>query len=220
MDSFERAGYGIGQVGFGRRPAIVVVDFQLAFTSPRFPLGGGDHIDAAVERAAPVLSAARSVGVPVIHTYVAWSGEAEFGRWKIPSLLEITPGSSAAQIDPRVWDRSDLCLLKRYPSAFFGTDLSSVLQRHEIDTVLVMGATTSGCVRATTIDAFSHGFRTQVVEDCCGDQSLESHHANLQDVRRRYADIIDSTVVIESLTSPNGAYQAGCGEKVGSSGAH
>ncbi|MFE9693814.1 isochorismatase family protein [Micromonospora sp. NPDC005806] len=201
MDSFERAGYGIGQVGFGRRPAVVVVDFQLAFTSSGSPLGGGEHIVAAVERAAPVLSAARSVGTPVIHTYVAWSGEAEFGRWKIPSLLEITPGSWAAQIDPRVWGQTDLCLLKRYPSAFFGTDLSSILQRNDIDTVLVMGATTSGCVRATTIDAFSHGFRTQLVEDCCGDQSLESHDANLRDIGRRYADIIDSTVAMEWLAS-------------------
>lgn len=201
VDAFESAGYGIGTVGFGQRPAVVVVDFQNAFTSSRSPIGGGEHIASAVERAKPVLATARASGVPVIHTYVAWSSEGEFGRWKIPSLREITPGSWPAQIDPRVWDRTDLCLLKRYPSAFFGTDLSSILQKQGIDTVLVMGATTSGCVRATTIDAFSHGFRTHVVEDCCGDQAPESHEGNLRDVGRRYADIIDSTRAVQWLTS-------------------
>lgn len=201
MDSFDRAGYGVGEIGWGRRPAVLVVDFQLAFTSPRSPIGGANHIVAAVERAASFLSEARKADVPVIHTYVAWAGESEFGRWKIPSLLEITPGSWGAEIDPRVWDPSDQCLLKRYPSAFFGTDLSSILQKQGVDTVLIMGATTSGCVRATIIDSFSLGFRTQVVEDCCGDHSIESHADNLRDVGRRYADIVDSGTAIDCLES-------------------
>ncbi|GAB3450906.1 N-carbamoylsarcosine amidohydrolase [Phycicoccus ginsengisoli] len=199
--AFERAGYGIGEVGFGLRPAVIVVDFQHTFTSSVSVTGGGAHIDSAVEKAVSVLQHARAAGVPVIHTYVAWASEAEFGRWKIPSLLEVTPGSWSAQVDPRVLDASDLCVLKRYPSAFFGTDLSSILQKHSVDTVLIMGAATSGCVRATIVDAFSHGFRTQVVADCCGDQSPESHAANLRDVGRRYADIIDSRAAIAWLTS-------------------
>lgn len=199
VDSFDRAGYGVGEIGWGRRPAILVVDLQLAFTSPRSPIGGAEHIEAAVKQTASLLSEARKADVPIIHTYVAWAGESEFGRWKIPSLLDITPGSWAAQIDPRVWTPSDQILLKRYPSAFFGTDLSSILQKQEVDTVLVTGATTSGCVRATIIDAFSYGFRTQVVEDCCGDHSPISHADNLRDVGRRYADVIDSGTAIQRL---------------------
>jgi maleamate amidohydrolase len=199
--AFERAGYGIGEVGIGLRPAVIVVDFQHAFTSSESVTGGGEHIDSAVERAVPVLQHARAAGAPVIHTYVAWSSEAEFGRWKIPSLLEVTPGSWSSQIDARVLDASDLCVLKRYPSAFFGTDLNSILRNLAVDTVLIMGAATSGCVRATIVDAFSHGFRTQVVADCCGDQSPESHAANLRDVGRRYADIIDSQAATAWLTS-------------------
>jgi maleamate amidohydrolase len=199
--AFESAGYGVGEVGFGLRPAVIVVDFQHAFTSSRSVTGGGEHITSAVERAVPVLEKARAAGVPVIHTYVAWSSEAEFGRWKIPSLLEVAPGSWSSQVDPRVLEPSDLCLLKRYPSAFFGTDLTSILRNLSVDTVLIMGAATSGCVRATIVDAFSHGFRTQVVEDCCGDQSPQSHDSNLRDVERRYADIIDSSTAMAWLTS-------------------
>lgn len=202
MDGFAKAGYGVGDVGWGKRPAIVVVDFQLAFTAADLPIGGSSHIDAAVERTVPVLEAARAARVPVIHTYVAWGSPLEFGRWKIPSLAAITPPSRAARIDPRVWAGSDLLLLKRYPSAFFGTDLAALLTRNEVDTVLVMGATTSGCVRATVIDSFSHGFRTQVVADCCGDQSVDSHEANLLDVGRRYADVIDADAALTHLAGP------------------
>ena len=99
-------------------------------------------------------------------------------------------------------------MLKRYPSAFFGTDLNSILRKLAVDTVLIMGAATSGCVRATVVDAFSHGFRTQVVSDCCGDQSPESHAANLRDVGRRYADIIDSRTAITWLTSLHSDWHA------------
>lgn len=206
MDPFSRVGYGVGEIGWGRNPAIIAVDFQLAFTSKEFPIGGGEHITAAVRKASEVVAAARASGALVIHTAVAWSNEAEFGRWKIPSLLDITPDSAAATIDPLVWDPSDVYLLKHYPSAFFGTDLSSILQRGGIDTVVVMGATTSGCVRATTVDAFSHGFRTMVVEDACGDQSAEAHESNLRDVGRRYADVIDARAAIDHLSAvPSGA---------------
>lgn len=201
MDAFDKVGYGRGEIGWGRRAAVVAVDFQAAFTSADFPLGGGDHITAAVRRAADVVAAARAAGVLVVHTAVAWSHPHEFGRWKVPTLLDIQPGSPAALIDPLVWDPSDTYLPKRYPSAFFGTDLSSILQRNDVDTVLVMGATTSGCVRATVVDAFSHGFRTLVVDDCCGDQDPEAHASNLRDVGRRYADVIDARTAVQHLAT-------------------
>lgn len=189
-DQFAQAGYGQGSVGWGSRPAIVAVDFQQAFCDPQFPIGRSAHVAAAVAKAAPVFAAARSAGLLVVHTAVAWSHDAAFGRWKIPSLRDITPGSHAATIVPSLWADTDLYLIKRYPSAFFGTDLASILTRSGVDTVLVMGVTTSGCVRATIVDAFSHGFRTIVVEDACGDQAPDSHAANMRDVSNRYADLI------------------------------
>lgn len=204
MDAFSAAGYGVGSIGWGARPAVVAVDFQLAFTSPELPMGGSDHITAAVSRAAPVLRAARAAGALVVHTAVAWAEPAEFGRWKIPSLFDIRPGSAAAQIEPTLWEPTDLLMLKRYPSAFFGTDLASVLQRNAVDTVVVMGATSSGCVRATVVDAFSHGFRTVVAEQCCGDQDPDAHAANMRDVGRRYADVLCDADVLDGLASSAG----------------
>jgi len=208
-DAFRSAGYGVGSVGWGERAAVVAVDFQLAFTSPQFPLGGSAHITAAVEHAAPVLDAARAAGALVVHTAAAWSAQAEFGRWKIPSMIDITPTSLAAQIDPALWDPTDLYMLKRYPSAFFGTHLVSVLQCAGVDTVVVMGATTSGCVRATVVDCFSHGFRTVVAEQCCGDQEAEAHVANMRDVGRRYADVLDDEAVLAGLAQQRSRAVAG-----------
>jgi len=201
VDAFESAGYGVGSIGWGRRPAVVVVDFQHAFTSPDYPLGRSEHVATAVRRAEPVLAVARTAGVPVLHTSAAWSHPAEFGRWKIPPLADIRPDSHAARIDPRVWDPSDVLIYKQFPSAFFGTTLVSTLQRLSVDTVLVMGATSSGCVRASVVDSFSYGFRTLVVEDCCGDQDESAHRTAMRDVGRRYADILDASQVAKELSA-------------------
>ena len=201
MDAFEAAGYGVGAIGWGQRPAVVVVDFQLAFTSPDHSLGRSAHVSAAVEKASPVLEEARRAGVPVLHTSAAWSHPSEFGRWKIPSLADIRPDSDAARIDARVWDASDVLIYKQYPSAFFGTTLVSTLQKLSIDTVLLMGATSSGCVRASVVDSFSYGFRTLVVEDCCGDQDESAHQTVMRDVGRRYADILGAAEVSKELST-------------------
>lgn len=199
MDAFERAGYGVGTIGWGRRPAVVVVDFQLAFTSPEHPLGRSAHVAAAVETAGSLLAHARAVPIPVVHTSAAWSHDAEFGRWKIPSLADVRPGSESARIDPRVWDPADVLIYKQYPSAFFGTNLVSTLRQFDVDTILLMGATSSGCVRASVVDSFSYGFRTLVVEDCCGDQDEDAHRTAMRDLGRRYADILDAAEVAKVL---------------------
>lgn len=203
-DEFEKAGYGATEVGWGERPAIVAVDFQNAFCDPQFELGRSEHIRRAVANAEGVLKAGRAAGIPIVHTAVAWAHDDEFTYWKVPTLRDIAPGSHAAAIASSLWDDSDVYLLKRYPSAFFGTDLSSILRKRGVDTVLVMGVTTSGCVRATIIDSFSHGFRTIVVEDACGDQGSEAHDNNMRDVERRYADLIDAAgarVRLEGISS-------------------
>jgi maleamate amidohydrolase len=201
-EEFEQAGYGQTPVGWGERPAIVAVDFQHAFCDPQFPAGRSPHIARAVANAEGVIKAGRRAGIPVLHTAVAWSHDDEFTNWKVPALRDIAPGSHAATIVPSLWEDSDIYVLKRYPSAFFGTDISTILRNRGVDTVLVMGVTTSGCVRATIVDSFSHGFKTVVVEDACGDQGPEAHDNNMRDVERRYADLIDSagaTARLESL---------------------
>ncbi len=200
-DEFDEAGYGLTPVGWGERPAIVAVDFQQAFCDPQFAAGRSPHIARAVANAETVLKAGRAAGVPIIHTAVAWSHDDEFTNWKVPALREIAPDSHAASIVPSLWDDSDIYVLKRYPSAFFGTDISTILRNRGVDTVLVMGVTTSGCVRATIVDSFSHGFKTIVVEDACGDQGAQAHDNNMRDVERRYADLIDADGAAARLES-------------------
>ncbi len=200
-DQFAEAGYGITTVGWGTCPAIVAVDFQQAFCDPSFATGRSEHIAQAVKNAESVLSAGRQAGIPVVHTAVAWTHNDEFTNWKVPSLRDIAPNSHAASILPQLWEDSDIYLIKRYPSAFFGTDLSTILRNRGVDTVLIMGVTTSGCVRASIVDSFSHGFKTIVVEDACGDQELGPHEDNMRDVSRRYADLNSSAEVIVHLES-------------------
>jgi maleamate amidohydrolase len=199
-DAFEAAGYGGDDVGFGRRTAIVVVDFQLGFTDPASPMGRSPYTKAAVERAGEVLRKARGLGVPVLHTVVEYANIAEVGNWKTRSLEAFTPGSELVKVDPRVWQEGDLLIKKRFPSAFFGTDTASILRHLDVDTVVIMGCTTSGCIRASVIDSFSHGFRTIVAEDCCGDHELTAHEANLTDVGRRYADVMSGAEILEKLS--------------------
>jgi maleamate amidohydrolase len=208
-DAYIAAGYASHEIGFGRKSAMVVVDFQRALTEGHFALGRSPHVLAAVERAAPLLAHARRLGVPVLHTAVAYDGPADLGNWKMPELGKIKPGSAEAAIDPRVWDETDTYVLKRYPSAFFGTETATILRHWDADTVVVLGCMTSGCVRATVVDAFSHGLRTIVAEDCCGDQAEEAHRANLADVGRRYADVLAGGRIRTELTAQvNGAAAA------------
>lgn len=199
VDAFADAGYGGDNIGFGRRTAVVVVDFQLGFTNPSSPMGRSPYTKAAVERAGEVLQEARALGVPVLHTVVEYANKAEVGNWKTRSLEAFAPGTDLVKVDPRVWAEGDLIIKKRFPSAFFGTDAASILRHLEIDTVVIMGCTTSGCIRASVVDSFSHGFRTIVAEDCCGDHELATHQANLLDVQRRYADVMTGAKVLEQL---------------------
>lgn len=204
-DAFTSAGYGAKDIGFGRRAAIVVVDFQLGFTGGIGPMSQSPHVAAAVEKAAAALVEARALDVRVLHTTVEYSGEHELGYWKPSTLVDFTPESEEAKIDPRVWDDGDVLVKKRFPSAFFGTDVASILRYWDVDTVIVMGCTSSGCVRASIIDSFSHGFRTIVAEDCCGDQDPQAHADNMRDVGRRYADVMpvaDVLVALEGMRAP------------------
>ena len=179
----------------------VGVDVGGTFTDPAFAFGGAELIERATVNTARLLEVARRRGVPVFHTVVWWRDEKELGLWtiKLPPCAEITPGSRWAEVDSRLWDNSDVLLPKKWPSFFHGTPLISLLTAQKRDTVIVTGCTTSGCVRATTVDAFSYGFRTILPEDCIGDQGRDAHESNLRDVHRRYAEVTDSDEVIAYL---------------------
>ena len=201
-DPWVSRGYGQAEITPGSRPAVLVVDLQYAFADPAFPMGGAELVERAVEGTARVCATARDAGVPVFQTVVAWRDDtADIGLWtiKLPRLAKVTLDSRWAQVDERVWDDSDVLLVKKWPSFFHGTQLASLLVAAQRDTVIVTGCMTSGCVRATTVDAFSHGYRTLVPEDCVGDQGLDGHESNLRDVHRRYAEVTASADVIAYL---------------------
>jgi len=203
-DPWVARGYGQDAIEPGKRPAVLVVDLQYAFTDPAFPLGGASLVERAVEGTARVCAAAREAGVPVFQTVVAWREDGEdIGLWpvKLPVLREVTLDSRWAQVDERVWDDSDVLLVKKWPSFFHGTPLASLLTAAQRDTVIVTGCMTSGCVRATVVDAFSYGYRTLVPEDCVGDQGLDAHLSNLRDVHRRYAEVTSAERVVEYLAT-------------------
>ncbi|MFN8185549.1 MAG: isochorismatase family protein [Gaiellales bacterium] len=200
-DPWVARGYGQARIEPGERPAVLVVDLQYAFTDPAFEFGGAELIERATVNTARLLPVARAAGVPVFHTVVEWRDEQELGLWtiKLPPCAKITPGSRWAQVDRRLWDDSDVLVPKKWPSFFHGTPLISLLTAAHRDTVIVTGCTTSGCVRATTVDAFSYGFRTLLPEDCIGDQGRDAHESNLRDVHRRYAEVTTSAEVIDYL---------------------
>jgi len=201
-DPWVSRGYGQGSIEPGERPAVLVVDLQYAFTDPSFPMGGAELVERAVVNTARLLAAARAAEVPVFQTVVAWREDgSDLGLWpvKLPRLREVTLESRWGQVDARVWDDSDVLLVKKWPSFFHGTPLVSLLAAAQRDTVIVTGCMTSGCVRATTVDAFSHGYRTLVPEDCVGDQGREGHESNLRDVHRRYAEVTSADAVLEYL---------------------
>lgn len=190
--AFARATYGARPVGLGQRPAVLVVDFQRGFTDPSFPMGQSPRIHAARDRTAELLAVARRCNVPVASCYAGWNSDKDIQHWKVSALHngDFYDGGGAQELDPKIVDYAyDFTFKKCGPSMFFQTPVVSFLTKHRVDTVFVTGCVTSGCVRATVIDAFSYGYRTQVVDDCCGDPAEESHTANIRDVDRRYADI-------------------------------
>jgi maleamate amidohydrolase len=189
-DRYRDVGYGSFEIGGGRRPAVLVVDFQVAFTDPKYPLGGLPMIHAARDRTAGLLSSARARGVPVAACYTAYGSLADMPLWKVKAVREeFFYGHPCTAMDPLIHHPDDFTYCKNAPSMFFQTPLIAFLVKQNVDTVIVTGCTTSGCVRATVVDAFSYGFRVLVAEECCGDAEEGPHRDALRDVGRRYADV-------------------------------
>jgi maleamate amidohydrolase len=191
-DKWVQRGYDATPIEPGVRPAVLVIDLQHLHTDPESPLAGAPLIERAIGNTERVLHAARAAAVPVYHTTVAWSDPLTLGLWglKIEMLPDCTPDSHWAQVDRRLWDDSDVHVPKLRPSMFHGTPLHALLTYTQRDTLIVTGATTSGCVRATVVDAMSCNFRTLVPEDCVGDHDDPPHRANLLDMQRKYAEVV------------------------------
>jgi nicotinamidase-related amidase len=200
LDGYRSKGLA-GRVGFGRRPAIVVVDFIVGFTDLSSPLAS--PLDPQIEATRTLLEIARSRSIPVYFTTTVYEPDLrDAGLFvaKIPSLQILVRGSRWVDLDPRLHRRpSEPIIEKRYASAFFGTPLASTLTAGGADTLIVTGCTTSGCVRATVVDALQHGFRAIVPRECVGDRSAEQHAANLIDMDGKYGDVMDLAAVIDAL---------------------
>ena len=183
-------GFG-GDLGFGTRPAVVVVDLVNGFTDPASPLGA--DLSAVVESTRALLDAAREAAVPVLFTTVVYDEAneraAEVFLRKVPALAVLRPGTRWIEVDERLGRRDDEPVLpKAFASAFFGTPLASMLAGR--DTLVVCGATTSGCVRATVVDALQHGLAPVVPRECVGDRWDAAHEANLFDMQAKYGDVV------------------------------
>lgn len=202
LDEYRAKGLA-GRVGFGSRPAVLVVDFILGFTDASSPLGS--DLSSALENTLELLETARARGVPVFYTTTVYEKamvDAGLFVRKVPSLAVLQRGSEWVRVDPRLRPMpSEPVIDKRYASAFFGTHLGSTLAASGIDTVIVTGCTTSGCVRATVVDALQHGLRAIVPRECVGDRSPAQHAANLIDIDGKYGDVMDLAEVVVALES-------------------
>jgi nicotinamidase-related amidase len=195
----------LGQaVTMGERPAVLVVDFSCGFTDPECALGS--DLTTEVEATRRLLDTARAKGLPVIFTTIGYEPSLrDGGLWlqKVPSLGELQVGGRWVEIDPRLEPREDeTIVLKKGASAFFGTNLVAILVAQGIDSVILCGATTSGCIRATAIDLLQYGFPTLVPRECVGDRAQAPHDANLFDIQAKYADVVsleDALAYVESV---------------------
>lgn len=191
-----------GRAGFGRRPALIVIDVNVGFTAPESPLVCDlEEVVAAIRQ---LLEEARRAEIPIVFTTVSYTeGDKRTAAAfidKVPALLTLEAGSRWVEIDPRIAPREDEPVLnKLFASAFFGTALSSLLAANGCDSLIVTGASTSGCVRATAVDALQHGYRPIVPREAVGDRNRAAHEASLYDLDAKYGDVVSLAEVIEHL---------------------
>ena len=200
-------GFG-GRQGFGERPALLVIDKSLGSTSPASPLHC--ELGEAFVAIAHLLTAARARDVPVVYTTVSYGdGEKAAAKAfidKVPILLTLAAGSRFTEIDPRIAPLPhEPVLNKLFASAFFGTALQSLLAAHGCDSVVVTGASTSGCVRATAVDVLQHGYRPVIPREAVGDRNPAAHEQALYDVDAKYGDVVsldEALTWLETIATP------------------
>jgi len=199
------AGVWDNRVGFGKKPAVVVIDLLQGYTLPGAPLYAPGVV-RCVKEVPELLKAARKKKVPVIHTRVLYN-PANFedgGVWikKAPVLKALVPGNQYAEFCAEVVPaKGETIIVKNYASCFFGTSLAATLTAQGVDTLIIAGCTTSGCIRASSVDAVQHGFRPIVVRECVGDRHDAPHEANLFDINAKYGDVVSKAEAIKYLNS-------------------
>ncbi len=198
---FKQRGFGM-RIGFGERPALLVVDMVKAFTNPALMLGA--NLDSQLEAHKPLLAAMHDLKLPVLFSTVIYEDAdlKDAGIWalKQKGVVTLKAGGDGSQIDPRLdYRKTDTLLLKKYASCFFGTDLVPRLMAHRVDTLIITGCTTSGCVRASAVDACQNGFRPMVVREAVGDRSVAAHEQSLFDLNAKYADVVSLEETLQYL---------------------
>ncbi len=202
LASYQSKGFA-NRSGFGNNPALLIVDFIVGFTDPSSPLGGDFSSELAVTKS--LIDVFRDATLPIIYTKIEYDADfRDAGVFikKIPSLAVLLKGSPLCNFDERIRPQfDDYIVSKKFASSFFGTNLASHLQMQGVDTVIITGCTTSGCIRASAIDSLQSGFLTIVVREAVGDRAQGPHEANLFDIDAKYADVVSADEVFEYIKS-------------------
>jgi maleamate amidohydrolase len=189
------------RLGFGKKPALLIIDLAVAWTNPEYRLGF--DLSGVIENTKDILMLFRERGLPVVFTGIAYDKSVdELGLLpiKTPAVVDAKLGTPATEIDPRIKPlENEIVIYKKVPSAFFGTNLSSILTFRGIDTIVVTGCVTSTCVRATVMDGFSYGFRPIVPLECVGDRAAGPHEWSLFDIDAKCGDVVSKAEVIKYL---------------------
>lgn len=197
---YETRGIG-GRVGYGQRPAVLVVDMQVGLDDPAYKVGADQT--PAVEAIASLLAVARANDVPIVFVRTGYRPDGRDGGLfikKIPGLIELQLDTPAVDVDPRLEPREDdVVITKKFASAFFQTNLPSLLVAEDVDTIVLTGCSTSGCIRAAAIDGISHGYRMILPEECISDRAEGPHQANLFDINAKYGDVVPLAEVVDYL---------------------
>lgn len=199
-DRYKKQGFG-NEMGMTGRIALLIVDFVKGFADPE--AFGGGNIPAAIERTKTLLATARRLGWKVAHTRIVFAddgADANIFSLKVPTMLGLTESNPASAIvDELAPESGEYVVRKTVPSAFAGTPLASWLVTHGVQTVVVAGCVTSGCVRASVLDAMQYGFRPVIVSDCVGDRAIGPHEANLFDMAQKCGDVMDLDALLSRL---------------------
>lgn len=194
-DDYKKAGFG-GRLEFGSSPALLIVDVCRAYVDPASALYAGPDAETALQNNVALRDRARELGLPVIFTEVKYHPSGVDGGLffkKVPALKHFVAGHPMAAFLPELTpEGTDTLVTKQYPSAFFGTSLAAMLTSMHVDTLLITGYSTSGCVRASVLDALQNGFVPFVVEDACADRAEGPHASNIFDLKSKYAEIVST----------------------------
>lgn len=209
LESYKSKGFA-SRSGYGKRPGLLIVDFINGFTDPASPLGG--DFDSQLETTNALLDAFRAQALPIAYTVVEYEHDfRDAGVFieKVPSLAVLKKGSHMVEVDDRIKPLpGEYIVSKRYASSFFGTNLDTWFRNNGVDTCVIVGCTTSGCVRASAVDSLQYGYRTVVVRDGCGDRAEGPHEANLFDIDAKYGDVISLEECLEYVGGSSAATAA------------